>query len=89
MSTNGRQQFPLLLAALYHDQSKANPCGTILSCALLLRYSLGLEIEALALEAAVAAAIADGGRTADLGGNLKTQAFTDKVLYHLPAPVTR
>ncbi|MGA7824596.1 MAG: 3-isopropylmalate dehydrogenase, partial [Steroidobacteraceae bacterium] len=36
----------------------ANPCGTILSCALLLRHSLGLAREAAALEQAVAAALA-------------------------------
>lgn len=70
-------------------QSKANPCGTILSCALLLRYSLGLETEALALESAVEAAIAEGARTADLGGNLNTQAFTDKVLRNLPTHAGR
>ncbi len=46
----------------------ANPLGTILSAALLLRHSLGLEAEARAVEAAVRAAIAAGARTADLGG---------------------
>src|SRR5205823_8438740 len=35
----------------------ANPYATILSVALLLRHSLGLEAEARAVEAAVAAAI--------------------------------
>ena len=35
----------------------ANPVGTILSAALLLRHSLGLEAEALAIERAVAAAL--------------------------------
>ncbi len=44
----------------------ANPTGTILSGALLLRHSLGLEEEALALEAAVRKVIDDGLRTADL-----------------------
>ncbi len=44
----------------------ANPYGTILSVALLLRHSLRLEAEAQALEAAVAAALAAGARTADL-----------------------
>src|SRR4029450_86739 len=43
----------------------ANPIGTILSVALLLRHSLGLESEAAAVEAAVFAAIAGGARTAD------------------------
>ena len=47
-------------------QGIANPYATILSAALLLRLSLGLEAEAQAIEAAVAAAVADGVRTADL-----------------------
>ncbi|MBI2517928.1 MAG: 3-isopropylmalate dehydrogenase [Opitutae bacterium] len=45
----------------------ANPIGTILSAAMLLRHSLGLEREAHAVEAAVSAAIDDGQLTADLG----------------------
>jgi len=44
----------------------ANPLGTILSAALLLRHSLGLETEARAVEEAVASALADGIRTADI-----------------------
>ena len=44
----------------------ANPAGTILSAAMLLRWSLGLEPAAADIEAAVGAAIADGYRTADL-----------------------
>ena len=44
----------------------ANPIGAILSAALLLRHSLGLEAEAAAVEAAVASSIADGLRTADV-----------------------
>lgn len=44
----------------------ANPIGSILSAALLLRYSLQLEAEAAAIERAVDQALADGCRTADL-----------------------
>jgi len=44
----------------------ANPYGTILSAALLLRWSLGLEREAAAVEAAVAKAVDRGVLTADL-----------------------
>ncbi|MBI2868182.1 MAG: 3-isopropylmalate dehydrogenase, partial [Chloroflexi bacterium] len=54
-------------------QGKANPLATILSVALLLRYSLGLEREAQAVERAVAAALDDGCRTPDImsdGGKL-------------------
>jgi len=44
----------------------ANPYGTILSVALLLRHSLGLAAEAQALEQAVARALAVGAHTADI-----------------------
>ena len=44
----------------------ANPIGAILSVAMLLRHSLGLEAEAAQVEAAVAAVLDDGLRTADL-----------------------
>jgi 3-isopropylmalate dehydrogenase len=47
-------------------QGKANPCGTILSAALLLRHSLGMEDEAAALESAVFRAIEAGNRTGDI-----------------------
>jgi 3-isopropylmalate dehydrogenase len=46
----------------------ANPIGTILSAALLLRHSLGLEQEAVAIERAVSATLAAGVRTADTAG---------------------
>ena len=41
-------------------QGIANPCGTILSAALMLRYSLGLAEEASAIESAVYAALSAG-----------------------------
>ncbi len=44
----------------------ANPLGTILSAALMLRYSFGLETEARAIEAAVDRALAEGWRTRDI-----------------------
>ncbi len=61
----------------------ANPIGTILSTALLLRYSLKLETEAQAIEKAVEAVITDGCRTADLGGSLKTTQMTDEIIARL------
>ena len=61
----------------------ANPVGTILSAALLLRYSLKLEDEAGAIETAVYQTIADGARTADLGGTLTTRQMTDEIIKHL------
>jgi 3-isopropylmalate dehydrogenase len=47
-------------------QDRANPIGTILSAALLLRMSLGREDAAAAIEAAVSGALDDGWRTGDL-----------------------
>lgn len=44
----------------------ANPIATILSCAMMLRYSFGLTAEASAIEAAVEKALDDGYRTADI-----------------------
>lgn len=58
----------------------ANPVGTILSAALMLRYSLHLEEEASCIEAAVDRSIQGGARTVDLGGKLGTQAMTDVIL---------
>jgi 3-isopropylmalate dehydrogenase len=61
----------------------ANPVGTILSAALLLRYSLKLEEEAQAIESAVNQTITDGARTADLGGTLTTRQMTAEIITHL------
>jgi 3-isopropylmalate dehydrogenase len=47
-------------------QGIANPCGTILSVAMLLRHSLSLEKEAQLIEKSVADAISAGVRTADI-----------------------
>ena len=44
----------------------ANPFATILSAAMMLRHSFGLEVEARAVEAAVGAAIAAGVLPADV-----------------------
>jgi 3-isopropylmalate dehydrogenase len=64
-------------------QGKANPMATILSAAMLLRHSLGLEAEAARIEAAVAKALADGVRGGDLGGTAGTQEIGDAVLARL------
>jgi 3-isopropylmalate dehydrogenase len=47
-------------------EDRANPIGTILSAAMLLRLSLGREDAATAIEAAVGRTLDDGWRTADL-----------------------
>jgi 3-isopropylmalate dehydrogenase len=44
----------------------ANPVGTILSVAMMLRHSFGLASEAAAIEKAVSGAITDGARTPDI-----------------------
>ncbi len=65
----------------------ANPIGMIMSAAMLLRHSLGLETEALAVEAAVNEAITNGERTPDLGGKHSTISFTKKIVEGLIARV--
>ena len=46
----------------------ANPIATILSVAMMFRYSFGLPEEAAAVEAAVDAVLAEGWHTADFAG---------------------
>ncbi|MCB9459983.1 MAG: 3-isopropylmalate dehydrogenase [Anaerolineaceae bacterium] len=70
-------------------QGKANPIGMFLSLAMLLRYSLELEQEAVAIEEAVDAVLADGLRTADIARKgepvASTGQFTDAVIAKLQA----
>lgn len=61
----------------------ANPVGTILSAALMLRYSFGLEEEASLIEAAVDQALTNRMWTSELGGTLSTRKMTDAILAHL------
>lgn len=61
-------------------QNKANPLATILSAAMMLRYSLNLPAQADRIEAAVAKALAGGARGADLGGSMSTVQIGDAVL---------
>jgi 3-isopropylmalate dehydrogenase len=64
-------------------QDKANPLAAILSLAMLLRHSLGREVEAARTEAAVASALAAGVRGADLGGSHGTRAIGQAVIERL------
>jgi 3-isopropylmalate dehydrogenase len=73
----------------------ANPLGTILSAAMLLRHSLGRDDAAAAIEAAVSTTLDGGFRTADLlppsgdGAGLTragTVAMTDAVIDRLGRP---
>jgi 3-isopropylmalate dehydrogenase len=83
-------------------QDLANPIGTILSGAMLLRWSLGQAEAADAIEAAVASAIDDGFRSADLwpgagqpatgltrvGTAGMTQAIVERIAIRRAAPDT-
>lgn len=66
-------------------QNKANPIATILSAAMMLRFSFGLAAEADAIEKAVDDVLNAGWRTADLMGSsegtpLSCTEITEKVL---------
>jgi len=63
----------------------ANPVGTILSAAMLLRHSLGLEQEAASIERAVEVALAGGARTKDLGSDkpLSTSGMGEAIIAKL------
>ena len=64
----------------------ANPCGMMLSVAMMLELSLNAPAAAREIEAAVAATVADGIRTADIAGDASaasTQQFTKAVLARL------
>lgn len=61
----------------------ANPLGTILSAALMLRYSFGLETEARAVEEAVRRVVLDGTTTPDLGGSARTEEVGAAVASHV------
>ncbi len=65
----------------------ANPMGTILSAAMLLRYSLKEETAARAIESAVERTLADGYRTADIYADgmkkLGTVEITEKIIERL------
>lgn len=69
-------------------QDRANPLGTILSAAMMLRWSLGEHAAAEAIEAAVDAVLADGVRTGDLvpgsvGGSSYTVVGTQEMAHRI------
>ncbi len=77
-------------------QDRANPIGTILSAAMLMRWSLGRDDVADAIEAAVTGALDGGWRTGDLADPadpddglvvVGTTAFTTAVVDRLESPV--
>lgn len=60
-------------------QNKANPIATVLSAAMLLRYSFGLGKEADAVESAVKTVLQKGYRTPDIMENGKTPVGTKEM----------
>jgi 3-isopropylmalate dehydrogenase len=63
-------------APRHAGQNDVNPIATILSAAMLLRYSLALEKEAAAVEAAVEAVLNEGYRTYDIMSEGKNKVGT-------------
>ncbi|MFA6729838.1 MAG: 3-isopropylmalate dehydrogenase [Eubacteriales bacterium] len=67
----------------------ANPVGTVLSAAMMLRFTFGLEKEALEIENAVASALESGARTKDIAERnmnnnfISTNDMTEKILSYL------
>jgi 3-isopropylmalate dehydrogenase len=61
----------------------ANPLAMFGSVAMMMRYGLGRQDEAAAVESAVDRALDEGLRTADLGGDANLEDATKAVLAHL------
>ncbi len=68
-------------------EDKANPIATVLSVAMMLRYSLGLEDEAKNIEDAVKKTLAQGYRTGDIAEKdseiIGCCAMSDKIISNL------
>ena len=85
---NPERRFPSMFEPVHGSapdiagQGIANPTAAILSGANMLRW-LGEKRAAATVEQAVEATFAQGHGTPDLGGNLNTQAFTDRILGNL------
>jgi len=68
-------------------QGLANPLAAILSVAMMLRYSFGLEEPAIKIEEAIEKVLKEGYRTNDLEGpedmKLNTDQISQKILENL------
>jgi 3-isopropylmalate dehydrogenase len=62
---------------------RANPLAMFGSVAMMLRYGLGREADAVKIESAIDRALEGGLRTADLGGDATTEDATDAILRNL------
>ncbi|QOY33991.1 3-isopropylmalate dehydrogenase [Anaerobacillus isosaccharinicus] len=73
-------------------QNKANPLATILSVAMMLRYSFNMSEEADAIEQAVTNVLEAGFRTGDIAEKddkiLNTEEMTEKVIENIQLAVT-
>lgn len=65
------------------NQNRANPMSMILSTAMMLRQSFGLENSAEKIEAACDDVMNQGILTTDLGGNATTTEFTEAIIKKL------
>lgn len=87
-NTNPERDFPSMFEPVHGSapdiagQGIANPVGAIRSAAMMLDW-LGEQQAAAAIEAAVNQTLADGGKTPDLGGTLKTGEVGRMVLERL------
>jgi 3-isopropylmalate dehydrogenase len=67
-------------------QDKANPIATILSVAMMFKYSFNLPEEAAAIEQAVDAVLAEGWHTPDIAGvgdSIGTQRMSQLICEHI------
>jgi 3-isopropylmalate dehydrogenase len=64
-------------------QGIANPIATILSCAMMLRYTFGLQAEADAIEQAVESTLNAGWRTKDIAAAGETAISTHEMGEHI------
>ncbi|MGB5724731.1 MAG: 3-isopropylmalate dehydrogenase [Parasphingorhabdus sp.] len=64
-------------------QGIANPSAMILSAAMMLRHSFGMDAEAVRIEAAVAAVLEQGVLGHDLGGDASTSEIGDAIVAQL------
>ena len=64
-------------------QGIANPSAMILSVAMMLRHSFGMDAEAARIETAVATVLAQGVLGHDLGGNASTTEIGDAIVAQL------
>ncbi len=64
----------------------ANPIATILSAAMMLKYSFGLKDESKIIEDAINKTLEDGYRTCDISGNgnhINTEEMTDRIIENM------